>query len=186
MKSYNSNIFYKSKNNKLKKNIEPERLSRPSDPYFIALTIFSAWILSLSGYEKLFFNIDILLLILVFWCIYERFQIGLCLSFVFGILVDVHSTEILGKNAIFYIFTIYFITSLKSRILRFDLYGQTFHMVSIFLIAKFISQSVEAWLYGYWLGWKWSIGPILTALLWPVICWFLLLLQKYTNNKHVN
>lgn len=185
----NSKILYKSSNRKLKiKNIEPERLSKPSDGYFVFFTIFFSWFFSLLGYEKLLFDIDILLIIIVFWCIYEPFQIGLYLAFFFGILLDVHSTSVIGKNALFYILVIYLVSSLRRRILRFDVWGQTFHMIPIFFISKLASQLLEAWLYGYWIGWKWAIGPVLDALLWPLACWFLLMLQrsKNGNDNHVN
>jgi len=99
------------------------------------------------------------------------------IAFLFGLTLDVHDVGPLGLQALMYTLTVYGAQAMQRRILRFDLFQQALHLLPIFVGAKFVTVLIGAFLVSAWPGWSWLFSALLTAALWPLVGWLLLLPQ---------
>lgn len=150
----------------------------PARTWFVWGTLIGFWLLSLLPWRAWPSSPDLLLLALAFWAVHEPSRVGMLVAFVFGALMDVHDTVLLGQHALIYVLVVYGAQALHRRLQRFDLLRQALHMLPIFVAATLLGLMVSAWLMGAWPGWVWLQGAILTGLLWPVLGWVLLLPQR--------
>src|SRR5690606_32633129 len=70
----------------------------PSSGVFVWGTILFMWLLSLLPWRLWQPAPDLLLLVLLFWCLNEPRRVGLTAAFVFGLLMDVHDGGMLGEQ----------------------------------------------------------------------------------------
>lgn len=129
-------------------------------------TIIVVWLASLLPWRVWSGSPDILLLILAFWCAYGAPGIGLTVGFVFGILMDVHDTNILGRHALTYVLAMYAIMMVRKRMMQFSVFAHFLHVLPIFVLAAIPARLFEAWVEGEWSGWSWMWSGFLMALLW--------------------
>ena len=129
-------------------------------------TIIAVWLASLLPWRTWSGSPDILLLVLAFWCAYGAPGVGMVAAFVFGIFMDVHDTNILGRHALQYVLVMYAIMLVRKRMLQFGVFAHFLHVLPIFVIAAIQSRLFEAWIEGEWPGWGWMWSGVLTALLW--------------------
>lgn len=158
--------------------IAEDDLLGPANGWFVWLTVVGFWLLSLLPWRAWPSSPDLLLLALAFWAVHEPRRVGMLAAFVFGLLMDVHDTMLLGQHALSYVLVVYGAQALHRRLQRFDLLRQALHMLPIFVGATLLSLLVSAWLMGSWPGWVWLQGTVLTAVFWPVLGWVLLLPQR--------
>lgn len=163
-------------------NVSPEQLSRPANVVFVWGTIFFAWLLSLLPWRVWEGSPDILLLVIVFWCVHEPRRVGLVAAFCFGLLMDVHDVSVLGTHALSYTLAAYGGLALYRRLLHFGLLSQAIHLLPVFFIAQLVQQLVSAWLAGSWSGWGWTLGVLLTTASWPLLGYLLHLPQQGTDD----
>lgn len=159
-------------------NAHAERLLRPARGAFVWTTLIVVWLASMLPWRLWSAAPDVMALVLAYWGAYESRRVGLVTAFVFGILLDVHDTALLGGHALTYVLAVYGAQFLQRRLQRFDLLGQAVHMLPVFLVAPLCTHLVIAWLGGYWPGWTWMLGALITAALWPVAGWVLQLPQR--------
>lgn len=150
----------------------------PARGWFVWFTLIGFWLLSLLPWRAWPSSPDLLLLTLAFWAVHEPNRVGLLVAFVFGLLLDVHDTVLLGQHALAYVLVVYGAQALHRRLQRFDLLQQALHMLPFFVGAAFLSLALSAWLMGAWPGWSLLQGALFTGLLWPVLGWVLLLPQR--------
>lgn len=148
---------------------------------FIWFSILLVWMVSLLSWRVWVYAPDILLLVIVFWCLHEPDRINLVTAFVFGILIDVHDADILGVKALSYTLIAYGTIVLGRRMLRFEAIIQAIHLLPIFVLGNAVSQVIHAWLLGKWIGWSWLISVLFTVALWPIADVLLLLPQRGRN-----
>ncbi|HEY0296564.1 MAG TPA: rod shape-determining protein MreD [Bordetella sp.] len=141
-------------------------------------TLIVVWLASMLPWRDWPAAPDIMALVLAFWSAHERRRVGLVTAFVFGILLDVHDTALLGGHALTYVLVAYGAQLLDRRLQRFDLWSQAVHMLPVFLIAPLCTHLVVAWLAGHWSGWGWTLSALITAALWPIVGWVLQLPQR--------
>lgn len=120
---------------------------------------------------------DLLLLVIVFWSLHDSRRVGLLTAFVFGLIMDVHDVGPLGLQALTYALTVFTALTIQRRLLRFELIGQALHLLPPLVVTKALGTLIGAFLVSQWPGWSWSISALLTAALWPLIAWLLLLPQ---------
>ena len=163
-----------------------EALDHLNNLRFVWGSIFIAWMLSLLPWRGLPYAPDILMLVIVFWCAHSNGKVGLLTAFVFGLLLDVHDAGPLGQHALIYTLVAYGTVVLHRRLLRFELWGQCFHILPIFVLANMVGSMVCAWVAGVWPGWSWAISAAITALCWPFVGWVLLIPQRRRADVEVN
>lgn len=155
----------------------PERLVSEARPWFIALTLFIAWLLNLLPWGNWPGVPDFFAICLVFWGVHSPRHVGMLVAFVGGILMDVHNAALLGEHALGYTLMVYWAIVLRARILRFGPLGQMLHVLPIFLLATAVVIVVRSLLELDWPGWAWVLSPVVAAVLWPLASWLLRLPQ---------
>lgn len=163
-------------------NVQPERLALPANGLLIWGSLLGVWLVSLLPWRQWPPAPDVLALVVAFWCAHEPRRVGLGAAFIFGLLLDVHDAGLLGGHALTYTLTAYGSVALHRRLQRFELWSQAMHMLPVFVLAKLPGVMVMAWLAGRWPGWDWALGGLLTAALWPMVGWVLLLPQRHDDD----
>lgn len=121
---------------------------------------------------------DLLLLVIVFWCLHEPRRINMAAAFVFGLLLDVHDSGLLGEQALTYTLAAYGTQLLSRRILRFNVVIQAIHLLPVFVLAEAVGRLAHVWLAGEWAGWDWLWSALFTAALLPLADVLLLMPQR--------
>lgn len=151
----------------------------PSSPLLIWGSLMLVWLLSLLPWRLWLPAPDLMLLLLVFWCVNEPGRIGMLSAFVFGLLMDVHDGALLGEHALTYVLAAYGGVALHRRLQRFNAVAQAIHLLPVFVGAVLVAHAVQAWLLGGWNGgWSWLWSSLLTLLLWPLLDFLIYLPQR--------
>jgi rod shape-determining protein MreD len=100
------------------------------------------------------------------------------ISFILGLLTDVHQTSLLGQHALSYTVQGYLATMIHRRILWFDVPSQALQVLPVFMAAQLLELSVRIAAGGLFPGWAFLLPPVLQALMWPVITVLLLAPQR--------
>ena len=145
---------------------------------YIWLTIIGVWMLSLLPWRLWLPAPDLLLMVLVFWCLNEPQRISMPVAFAFGLLMDVHDGALLGGQALIYTLAAYGATVLQRRLQRFNAFVQAVHLLPVFLMAEGLGRFLLAWFAGDWMGWGWLWSALLMGLLWPLLDFLLQLPQR--------
>jgi rod shape-determining protein MreD len=159
-------------------NAQPERLVRPARGLMIWGTLVLVWLVSMLPWRQWPAAPDAMGLVIAFWCAHEHRRVGMVTAFVFGLLLDVHDSAMLGSRALTYVLMAYGAVALYRRLQRFDLWRQAVHMLPVFLLAPLPTQLIQSWLSGRWTGWDWAVSALITAALWPAVGWVLQLPQR--------
>lgn len=148
--------------------IDSAPFRKPSGFLFIWSTILVLWILSLLPWRLWPPAPDLLLLVIVFWCLNEPGRVNMLVAFVFGLLMDVHDGAFLGEQALTYVVVAYGAVALRRRLLRFNSVVQAIHLLPAFVVGEGAARLCHAWLAGEWSGWAWLWSALLTTALWPL------------------
>lgn len=164
-----------------RRTMTPQRLLRAASGWFIALTLFVAWLLNLLPWGRWPGVPDFFGVVLFFWCVHAPRRVGMLVAFVGGILLDVHNARLLGESALVYTLLVYWAIVLRGRILRFGLVGQTLHVLPVFLIATAAMVALRSILTMSLPGWWWIADCAISAALWPLLTWLLQLPQRLAD-----
>jgi rod shape-determining protein MreD len=121
---------------------------------------------------------DFVALVLAFWCVRQPRLVGLGAGWLLGLLIDVGNGVLLGQHALAYSLLAFAAISLSRRILWFPLWGQAMHIAALLLFAQGISALVRIAAGAEFPGWTIVVGPLIGAVLWPVVSLVLLLPQR--------
>ncbi|UOF93682.1 MAG: rod shape-determining protein MreD [Bordetella sp.] len=146
---------------------------------FFWCSVIVGWICSLLPGIFLFSFSDSLLIVMIFWYIYDPSRIGLVTAFLFGILEDIYKVNLLGEKAFFYILNLYLVELFRIRFLRFGLLIQILYLFSILSFSKLISWILAICLYSYERNFQWFYGIFLPT----IILWSLL---RYIHHKKIS
>lgn len=158
--------------------LEATAIRRPSSGRMIWGSIFFMWLISLLPWRLWPPAPDLLLLVILFWCLNEPRRVGMFTAFVLGLLMDVHDAGLLGGHALAYTLAAYGAVTLTRRLQRFNAVVQALHMLPVVVVAEAASHFIHAWLAGEWAGWQWVWSALLTVALWPLVDILLLLPQR--------
>ncbi|MER1941019.1 MULTISPECIES: rod shape-determining protein MreD [unclassified Castellaniella] len=151
---------------------------RPSSVLLIWGSLVFVWLASLLPWRLWHPVPDVLLLVLVFWCLHEPRRVGLFTAFFLGLLMDVHDSGLLGLHALNYVLCAYGVIRLHGRLRHFTAWEHTLHIVPILVGAALVSRLLGAWLNGEWVGWDWLWAALITGALLPLADVLLLLPQR--------
>lgn len=131
-------------------------------------SLIAVWVASLLPWRLWEPVPDVLLLLLLYWCLHAPARVGLTTAFVFGLLMDVQDTGLLGLHALCYVLAAYGILRLSHRLRHFNAWLQALQVLPVFVAAFMVSNLLGAWLNGAWEGWEWLWSALFTGALWPL------------------
>ena len=121
---------------------------------------------------------DFVALVLIFWCVRQPRLVGLGAGWLLGLLIDVGNGVLLGQHALAYSMLAFASITLSRRILWFALWGQALHVAALLAFAQGVSALVRLAAGAEFPGWGIVAGPLIGAMLWPVVSLVLLLPQR--------
>jgi rod shape-determining protein MreD len=155
-----------------------EHLLLPADNAFISLTIAVAFLLNVLPWGVARWVPDFLALVLVFWDVRQPRKVGMGVAFLFGLVMDVHQTTLLGEHALQYSLLCFGALTLQRRLPWFGPGGQTLQVLPLFVGAYGVTVLARLVVGGGFPGWSIFLSPVLTALLWPLADLLLLAPQR--------
>jgi rod shape-determining protein MreD len=121
---------------------------------------------------------DFVALVLTFWCIRQPRLVGLGAGWLLGLLIDAGNGVLMGQHALAYSLLAFAAITLSRRVLWFPLWGQALHVAALLLFAQGVSALVRLAAGAEFPGWSIAIGPLVGALLWPLVTTVLLMPQR--------
>jgi len=121
---------------------------------------------------------DFVALVLVFWCVHQPRLVGLGAGWLLGLLIDAGNGVLLGQHALAYSMLAFASITLSRRILWFPLWGQALHVAALLVFTQAISALVRLAAGAEFPGWMLAVGPLVGALLWPLVTTLLLMPQR--------
>ncbi len=116
---------------------------------------------------------DFVLLVLLYWAVHEPRTIGQGWGFALGLIMDVADSVLLGQHAMVYVAAIFITQLLRLRILQLTVLEQALHVGAILLVAQLIGIFLNFSLGRAFPGFSLILAPVLGALLWPILSFFI-------------
>ena len=167
-----------------------QQLLLPASPLFIwsslvvALAINMALNMGVAGRSP--WVPDLLMLVLVFWSVHQPLRVGVGAAFVFGLLMDVHQSSLLGQHALAYTALGFFAITIHRRLLWFTVPSQALQLLPFFLGAHAVELTVRLLGGGVFPG-VWQVAaPLLEVALWPLVSVVLLATQRRSPDPDEN
>ena len=167
-----------------------QQLLLPANPLFIwgslALALALNMLQNMGLWGRAAWTPDLLALVLVFWSIHQPLRVGIGAAFVFGILMDVHQSALLGQHALAYTVVSFFAITIHRRLLWFSVPSQAFHVLPLFASMHAIELVIRMLGGGAFPGFLMFAAPLIESLLWPVISVLLLVPQRRAPDRDAN
>ena len=154
------------------------QLLLPVNPLFVGFTLLLALAINFVPLGRAPLMPDMVALVLVFWNVHQSRRVGVGLAFLFGLVMDVHASAVLGQHALAYTLLSYFAITIHRRLLWFTVPSQAEQILPLFLAAHAVSLIVRMIAGGMFPGWQVLLAPVFEALLWPLVTWLLLAPQR--------
>ena len=155
-----------------------KELLLPANPLFIWGSLLVASLLNMLPVGRQPWMPDLLALVLVFWSVHQPLRIGIATAFLFGLVMDVHQTALLGQHALAYTALSYFAIMVHRRLLWFTVPSQALQVLPLFGSAHAIELAVRLLAGGSFPGWSMVLAPMIESLLWPLATIVLLAPQR--------
>lgn len=167
-----------------------QQLLLPANPLFIWSTLVVALLFNMLQNMGLWgraaWTPDLLALVLVFWSVHQPLRVGVGAAFVFGLLMDVHQSSVLGQHALAYTVLSFFAITIHRRLLWFSVPQQALQVLPLLVVAHAVELAVRMMVGGTFPGFLILLAPLIESLLWPVITVLLLLPQRRAPDPDAN
>lgn len=153
----------------------PEEILLPAKQWFVLFTLLCGLVanaLPVSG-AVLLLKPDFLALVLLYWCIHEPRLIGVGIAWCVGLLMDVTDATVFGQHALAYAVLAYAAEYFRRRVLRFPLWQQAAQVAVLLLACSALVLVIRVVGGAPAPRWTYSVGPLVGALLWPLITFVL-------------
>ncbi len=162
------------------------QLLLPVNPLFVGFTLLIALAINFVPLGRAPLMPDMVALVLVFWNVHQSRRVGVGVAFLFGLVMDVHASAVLGQHALAYTLLSYFAITIHRRLLWFTVPSQAVQILPLFLAAHAVSLIVRMIAGGMFPGWQVLLAPVFEALLWPLVTWLLLAPQRRAPDPDQN
>jgi len=163
-----------------------DQLLLPVNPLFIALSLAAALAFNLLPLGRQPGLPDLLALTLAFWAVHQPRRVGVGISFIFGLMMDVHQGALLGQHALAYSLLAYVALALSRRLTWFTVGQQALQVLPLFIAAHGVSLIVRLAAGDLFPGWSLFIAPLAEAALWPLVTLVLLAPQRRAPDPDEN
>lgn len=150
----------------------------PARPGFIWGTLLAALLVNMLPLGRQPWVPDLLALVLVFWSVHQPLRIGIATAFLFGLVMDVHQTALLGQHALAYTALSFFAITVHRRLLWFTVPSQALQVLPLFGSAHAIELAIRLIAGGSVPGWSMVLAPMIESALWPLATIVLLAPQR--------
>lgn len=162
------------------------RILQPVRPWFIAFSLFAAFVLNLLPAATWPGVPDWVALALAFWSVRESRRVGMGWGFVLGTLMDAADASLMGQHALAYVLLAYGAASFSRRILWFPLVQQALQLLPLLFLVPFVQAGVRLLGGADFPGVAYFVWPIVGAVLWIPLTYVLLLPQYQPLERDVN
>lgn len=166
--------------------VSREYLLLPANRAFIAFTLVAGFLLNLPPWGRIDWVPDFLALVLVFWNVHQPRKVGIGIAFMFGLLMDVHESGLLGEHALAYSLLSYGAIAMHRRVPWFGPIGRMLHVFPLFLVAQVATVVVRVAVGSGPPDWSYFLSSATTALLWPLAEALLLAPQRRAIERDEN
>lgn len=156
----------------------PQHILRPVRLSTIATSFVIALLLNFVPWTDLRLTPDFVALVLVFWCVHQPRLVGLGIGWMLGLIIDAGNGVLLGQHALAYSLLAFLAISLSRRIRWFGLIQQALHVAPLLAFAVAVTALVRLAAGAEFPGWTIFVGPLIGALLWPLVSAVLLAPQR--------
>ena len=156
----------------------PQYILLPVRVGTIVISFLAALLLEFLPWPNVALVPDFVALALTFWCVRQPRLVGLGIGWLLGLLMDTGNGVLLGQHALAYSLLAFAAITLSRRILWFPWLHQAMHVAVLLLGAQCIEVAVRLAAGAQFPGWTLIVGPLLGALLWPVLSFLLLAPQR--------
>jgi rod shape-determining protein MreD len=163
-----------------------QQLLLPVNPLFVWGSLAVATLVNMVPVGRATWTPDLLALVIVFWSVHEPTRIGIGAAFVFGLLMDVHQTAMLGQHALSYTTLGFFAIMIHRRLLWFPVASQALQVLPLFALSALIEVAIRMIGGGIFPGWSFMLSPVIQAALWPFVSALLLAPQRRTPEPDAN
>ncbi|MBP6250713.1 MAG: rod shape-determining protein MreD [Leptothrix sp. (in: Bacteria)] len=163
-----------------------DQLLLPVSPWFMWASLLVALLLNLLPLGRAPVVPDILALALVFWTVHQPRRVGVGISFLFGLVMDVHAGALLGQHALAYTLLSFFAIALHRRLLWFTAPAQALHVLPLFMAGTLVGLLVRLAAGDAFPGWSIFAAPLLQTLLWAPVSLLLLAPQRRAPDRDAN
>lgn len=167
-----------------------QQLLLPANPFFIWTSVMAAMLLNMLQNMGLWgraaWSPDVLAVVLVFWTVHQPLRVSIGAAFVFGLLMDVHQSGLLGQHAMAYTVLSFFAITIHRRLLWFSVPSQAAQVFPLFAAAHTVELAVGMVSGGTFPGLSLLLAPVAEAVLWPVASIVLLAPQLRAPNPDAN
>lgn len=129
---------------------------------------------------------DFLAMTLVFWNLHQTRRVGLVAAFVFGLMMDVHQSSLLGQHALAYTVMAYFAVMLHRRLAFFSPGEQALQLAPLFIGTHALQWAVRWFADASAPQWPALLAPFGDLLLWPLLSFVLLAPQRRAPDPDEN
>src|SRR5262252_3139990 len=149
----------------------PEEILLPVQPWFVLLTLFLGLLLNIVPASGLAQTLkpDFLALVLLYWCIREPRMISVGIAWCLGLVMDVADATVFGQHALAYAVLAYGAEYFRRRVLRFPLWQQAAQVAMLLLFCAGLVLLVRVIGGASIPRWTYVVGPLVGALLWPLV-----------------
>lgn len=162
-----------------------QQLLLPVRPGFVWGSLLAALLLNMLPLGRVPWMPDLVALVLVFWTVHQPLRVGVGTAFMFGLLMDVHQTSLLGQHALAYTVLAFLAVVAHRRLLWFTVSTQILQVLPLFAVAHGVELAIRmstGGVFSFWL----LLAPVAQALLWPVVNLLLLAPQRRAPDPDAN
>ena len=167
-----------------------QQLLLPVNPLFLWGSLLVAMLLNMLQNMGLWGRAawcpDVLAVVLVFWTVHQPSRVGIVAAFVFGLLMDVYQSGLLGQHAMAYAVLSFLAITMHRRLLWFPVPLQAAQVFTLFVASHALALVLRMLAGSPFPGAEIVLAPVLEALMWPVASILLLAPQRRAPDPDAN
>lgn len=142
-----------------------------NDWLLIPGTLLLAFFANMMAFPDLFelLRLDLLLLVVLYWCIRAPERVGVSVAWVLGLLTDVASGGLLGMMALIYALTAYVCLMLHQQVRMLPMFQQSLLVLVLLLAGKLLGYLLLVFC-GRPPSATFWVAAVIGALAWPLLC----------------
>lgn len=164
----------------------PQRILLPAKVSFIALTLALGLLFNLLPWGDIAFVPDLTAMVLAFWCIHQPRRVGIAIAWTLGLLIDVGNGALLGQHALGYSVLAFLAFAVHRRILWFPPWQQALQLLPLLVSTRLLMLVIRIFAGADFPGWTYFAGCFISATLWPLLSFLLLLPQRQAETIDEN